>query len=243
MIPHPADRDQLCDSSQGGLCKQCMSFCGATPDPSSHPPWPGPLVQLQPKGASDPRVKPEPCRWPAPARGAAASLARLAAHGELPHGCEPHRTAMAVQGWSWRHAGGSDVSAHLPAGQDTGQCLAGPVPRKQLQWLLTLRSESKDSPKLVATVRRPSRPRPSLSTQLMAAAVGSLLLPPTPTAVSRDCSQTQRPETGSACRLGPWSGLLAGMLLEADGAAQFGVGAVDPSRHITGSALQRVGVC
>ena len=144
---------------------------------------------------------------------------------------------MAVQGWSWRHAGGSDVSAHLPAGQDTGQWVVAPVPRKQLQWLLTLRSESKDSPKLVATVRRPSRPRPSLSTQLMAAAVGSLLLPPTPTAVSRDCSQTQRPETGSACRLGPWSGLLAGMLLEAEGAAQFGVGAFNPSRHVTSQAV------
>jgi hypothetical protein len=51
----------------------------------------------------------------------------------------------------------------------------------------TLRSESKDSPKRVATVRRPSRPSPSFSTQLMVAAAGRERRAPTPTACSSDC--------------------------------------------------------
>lgn len=51
----------------------------------------------------------------------------------------------------------------------------------------TFRSESNDSPKRVATVRRPRRPSPSLSTQLMVAAAGRLRLAPTPTACSSDC--------------------------------------------------------
>ena len=53
---------------------------------------------------------------------------------------------------------------------------------------LTLRFESNESPKLVATDKRPSLPSPSLSTQFTAAAAGRLLLAPTPTAVSSDCT-------------------------------------------------------
>lgn len=52
-----------------------------------------------------------------------------------------------------------------------------------------LRSASKDAPNWVATDSRPSRPSPSLSTQLMVAAAGRLRRPPTPTAWSSDCKK------------------------------------------------------
>ena len=48
-------------------------------------------------------------------------------------------------------------------------------------------SASKASPKRVATPRRPTRPRPSLSSQLIPAAAGSDRDAPTPTAASRAC--------------------------------------------------------
>lgn len=50
----------------------------------------------------------------------------------------------------------------------------------------TLRSASKEAPYCVATERRPSRPSPSLRTQLMVAAAGRLRCAPMPTAWSKD---------------------------------------------------------